>query len=509
MQLRYSSDPSDDENTPLSDLSDILDEARIHCGIPGMSVAVLYKGKLIFAEGFGKRNDYDPFTAETLVPVASITKSFTAAAIGELVAEGKMDWDTTPVSKYLPDFELYDRHLTDTLTIVDLLSHRTNFPTLDIASFRTTESRQGFMRRMKHVKVDAKLRVEAEYNNVMYGVAGEAAAAVAGMSYEDLVRTKILEPLQLTNSGFNPIEMRNRGPNHAIPYTADSFEDARKGKFIKGYLDEIPMVDAASGDLFSNVFDLARWGRVHIQSGMVDGKQVLNKDSIDETKRGYSFLKRKRRSPEFSPTEVSGLGWILDSYKGQINYQHSGSIPGFRSNLAIFPDSDLVVVCLTNAHIAELPVNLPYYIVDELLGLPKTQNWLFETSVKEAKERYAGDAMSIKGTYPRQVEGTLTMHSLQDYVGQYQNPYYGDVSIRLVKDKDSGNEQLYIKMNAFDSKMIHHHFDTFRILFHDFAIKMASSGTFQTGADGRVSGIQLQLPAAVDFTRREAGTRKA
>ncbi|KAG0220933.1 hypothetical protein BGX31_010376 [Mortierella sp. GBA43] len=469
MQLRYSSDPSDDENTPLSDLSDILDEARIHCGIPGMSVAVLYKGKLIFAEGFGKRNDYDPFTAETLVPVASITKSFTAAAIGELVAEGKMDWDTTPVSKYLPDFELYDRHLTDTLTIVDLLSHRTNFPTLDIASFRTTESRQGFMRRMKHVKVDAKLRVEAEYNNVMYGVAGEAAAAVAGMSYEDLVRTKILEPLQLTNSGFNPIEMRNRGPNHAIPYTADSFEDARKGKFIKGYLDEIPMVDAASGDLFSNVFDLARWGRVHIQSGMVDGKQVLNKDSIDETKRGYSFLKRKRRSPEFSPTEVSGLGWILDSYKGQINYQH----------------------------------------MDELLGLPKTQNWLFETSVKEAKERYAGDAMSIKGTYPRQVEGTLTMHSLQDYVGQYQNPYYGDVSIRLVKDKDSGNEQLYIKMNAFDSKMIHHHFDTFRILFHDFAIKMASSGTFQTGADGRVSGIQLQLPAAVDFTRREAGTRKA
>jgi len=59
------------------------------------------------------------------MPIASVTKMFTAAAIGELVAEGKMDWDTTPVSKYLPEFELQDPVLTSQLTLVDLLSHRT------------------------------------------------------------------------------------------------------------------------------------------------------------------------------------------------------------------------------------------------------------------------------------------------------------------------------------------------------------------------------------------------
>lgn len=59
------------------------------------------------------------------MPVGSLTKAFTATAIGELVAEGKMDWDTTPVNTYLPEFELKDPVVTSQLTLVDILSHRT------------------------------------------------------------------------------------------------------------------------------------------------------------------------------------------------------------------------------------------------------------------------------------------------------------------------------------------------------------------------------------------------
>lgn len=59
------------------------------------------------------------------MPIGSVTKSFTALAIGELVAEGRMDWDTTSVNTYLPEFELKDPILTSQLTLVDLLSHRT------------------------------------------------------------------------------------------------------------------------------------------------------------------------------------------------------------------------------------------------------------------------------------------------------------------------------------------------------------------------------------------------
>ncbi|KAG0315912.1 hypothetical protein BGZ97_007706, partial [Linnemannia gamsii] len=111
--------------TPLAHLHEILEKTRVEAGLKGMSVAVMHRGEVIFADGFGQRNDTDPFTAETLMPIASLTKAFTSAAISELVGEGKMDWDTTPVNTYLPEFAFKDPVLTSQLTLVDLLSHRT------------------------------------------------------------------------------------------------------------------------------------------------------------------------------------------------------------------------------------------------------------------------------------------------------------------------------------------------------------------------------------------------
>ncbi|KAF9079788.1 hypothetical protein BGX29_002880, partial [Mortierella sp. GBA35] len=72
------------QKKPLHDLHAVLEKARTEAGIYGMSVSVLYKGELIFAEGFGKRNAKDPFTKDTLMPIGSCTKAFTATAIGEL-----------------------------------------------------------------------------------------------------------------------------------------------------------------------------------------------------------------------------------------------------------------------------------------------------------------------------------------------------------------------------------------------------------------------------------------
>ncbi|KAF9133989.1 hypothetical protein BG015_003481 [Linnemannia schmuckeri] len=102
--------PSPTAKIDLSGLKGILDAARIKNGVPGMSVAVMYKGEVIFAEGFGK----------------------------QLVAEGKMDWDETPVNKYLPEFELKDPIVTSQLTMADLLSHRARLsPAVGLLWFRS------------------------------------------------------------------------------------------------------------------------------------------------------------------------------------------------------------------------------------------------------------------------------------------------------------------------------------------------------------------------------------
>ncbi|KAF9110887.1 hypothetical protein BGX27_005755 [Mortierella sp. AM989] len=488
------------QNDPLSDLSRILEEARAQSGITGMSVAVLHKGKLIFAEGFGKRNDYDPFMVETLMPIASLTKAFTAAAIGELVAEGMVDWDVTPVSKYLPEFELQDPAFTAQLTFQDLLSHRTGFPQVDLGWFWNTEPRRELIKRLKYVEAESKLRSYVLYNNVMFAVAGEAAANVVNISYEDLVREKVLVPLGLNNSGFSAKEMSQRS-NYAMPYEAKSLKDAQNGKFSQLPLDNMATAWAPAGDMYSNVIDLVKWGQTIIHLGEQDGKQVLNKDSITEILSGQSISIKERRTPEFGATAAYGLGWMLDTYKGNIIYHHTGRIDGFVSNLALFPDSDLVVAHLANVETAILPFYSAYHIADELLGLYKSQNWI-DVAINGTQNMFKNIARVAKGNFPKRIENKSSTRELNEFAGDYSNPIYGDISIHLERSIDD-KEELYIKFRVFEGKLEHYHYDSFSTVMGHAALVLGELVTFVTGQDGNVSGFQIELHARIEVFKRK------
>ncbi|KAG0367242.1 hypothetical protein BGZ54_004169 [Gamsiella multidivaricata] len=471
-----------------------------------MSVAIIYKGELIFAEGFGKRNERDPFTVETLSQLGSITKSFTAAAVGELVAEGKMDWDTTPLCKYLPDFELRDPVLTSQLTMVDFLSHRTNLPDVDLAWFRNTEPRRDLIKRLKYAEVDSKLGTLVHYNNAGYAIAGEAAANVANISYERLVEDRIIKPLGLSNTGFSPMEMKKH-PNYAVPYTAATFEDAQRGLFKQLPLDPIYMSQAPAGDMYSNVLDLVRYGQAIMHYGAVDGKQVLNKSSVTELLSGYNISFRRKRIPEFAPSLVYGLGWDLDTYKGQAIYSHGGLINGFRANLILFPDSELVVAHLANSYIADLMVYFPYYVADELLGLPKTLDWINDAAMRDAQWRYDILAAQIKGDFPERIKNKPPTRSLSEFVGEYSSPLYGNVSIQLDKGGKGREKVLRFKMHSFNSEMEHYHYDSFSMVLDDYNAISAAFLTFTTGGDGKVAGFRVNFGeqwGIQEFMRKQA-----
>ncbi|KAF9352629.1 hypothetical protein BGX26_009586 [Mortierella sp. AD094] len=487
---------------PLSGLSEVLEKARVESGIPGMSVALLYKGKLIFAEGFGKRNDYDPFTVDTVSSIASMTKAFTVAAIGELVAEGRMDWDTTPVSKYVPEFELQDPVLTSQLTLSDLLSHRTGYPQVDFSWFwNMDDSRTELIKRLKYVDSSSKLRPYTIYNNVMYGVAGVAGGNVDGTSYEEIVRKKVFEPLGLTNTGFSVSEMKKL-PNFAIPYTAASFKDAQNGNFQKLPLDDMATKCAPSGDIYSNVLDLVRWGKTIMDYGEIDGKQVLNKDSIVEALTAHSIYNKVRRTPEFGPAVMYGMGWFLDSYKGNLIYHHGGNNPGYTSNLMLFPDSDLVFVQLTNVDGAALPPYLPYYIADKLLGLPETQDWLNDVVISLSKRVYESFEREKKGNFPKRIENRPTSHELSEFTGVYTNLVYGNATISLQRN-DKDEEMLHFKLRVHEGDLKHYHYDTFSTVVHHSTDNFADLLSFETSQDGDISGFYMDL-----IGRREHFQRK-
>lgn len=141
------------------------------------------------------------------------------------------------------------------------------------------------------------------------------------MSYRDLIRVKLFEPLGFKNAGLSQLEMAKH-PDYAMPYDAATFEDAKNGICEEGYIDEIPMAYAPAGDIYMNVVDLAKWGRIILKEGELDGKQVLNKESIQETLKPLNIEYLPKRRRDFGPTAGYGLGWMLDSYKGHTIIQH-------------------------------------------------------------------------------------------------------------------------------------------------------------------------------------------
>ncbi|KAF9427765.1 hypothetical protein BGZ76_002201 [Entomortierella beljakovae] len=479
----------------------VLEETRNRTGTPGMSIAVLHKGKLVFAEGFGKRNAKDPFTVDTLSQIASVTKAFTATAIGELVGEGKMDWDVTPVSKYLPEFELQDPTFTSQITIQDMLAHRTGFPMANIPWFSSDEPRRELVKKMKYIETGSKLSPFVLYNNAMYAIAGEAAANVEGVPFEELVHNKVLSPLGLNNSGFTSKEM-SKHRNYALPHSADSFKDAQNGKFNSLPLSNIATAASPAGDMYSNVLDLVRWGESIMHYGKQDGRQVLNKDSVEEMLSGQSIFTKTRRTSDFAPIKGYGMGWMLDTYKGNILYHHSGHIDGFVSHLALFPDSELVVAHLANIMTSGAPMYSAFYFADELLGLPISDDWM-KQSVDLTRDDFDAIAENIKGNFPPRIKGKPPTHKPNELIGKYSHPAYGDINVYLGEDTD---DELLIRFKVYEGRLEHFHYDSFRTVMRYSATIISELVTFETGEDGAVAGLHINLEL---YTREARDTKSS
>ncbi|KAF9382188.1 hypothetical protein CPC16_009489 [Podila verticillata] len=482
----------------LAKLKVDIEQARSRSGVQGLSVAIMHKGKLIFAEGFGKRNKNDPFTADTRSMIGSVTKAFTATTVGELVAEGKMDWDTTPVNTYLPEFETIDPVLTSQLTMQDLLSHRTNFPSLDIAWFWGTETRRDLIKRIKHIPVDPKFRATLNYNNAMYSVAGEAAANAAGVPIEQLVHDKILKPLGMSNSGFSNKEL-SKSSNFAAPFMAESYADAAAGRFVQVAMDDGAALSAAAGNMYANVLDLVRWGQVVMSEGKHDGKQVLSKEGIAATLTAHTIFQAAVRDPDEGPSIQYGMGWSLRSYKGNTLYEHSGGVFGYVSDLAVFPHAELVVGILANVDMSALPLYLPLHIADEILGLRKSIDYLNVEAFETTKILYQNAEARIKGDLPERVPNKPAVHPLNAYTGEYVHLGFGTVKVR----EEGGGDKLHMTLDGFSSDLIHYHFESFSIVLERSVLKMGGLITFKTGVDGKVSGFSFSSQgSAITFEKK-------
>jgi CubicO group peptidase (beta-lactamase class C family) len=196
----------------LAKLTTELEKQRLALHIPGMAMAVVQGDQLIYSHGFGHadlEND-TPVTPETLFAIGSSTKAFTASLIGMLVDEGKMSWDD-PVTKFLPYFEL--KIDTDdpeaTVTIRDLLAHRTGFIRMPLLWTGGAVSREEVLRTAIRAEPWSPFRERFYYNNVTFLSVGMASGVAAGSSWDELLAERLFTPLGMKSSNSSISTIQN------------------------------------------------------------------------------------------------------------------------------------------------------------------------------------------------------------------------------------------------------------------------------------------------------------
>ncbi|MFK7925959.1 MAG: serine hydrolase [Bacteroidia bacterium] len=302
------------------------------------SVLVAEKGKVIYKNGFGMANwEWDiPNQSNTKHRLASVSKQFTAMVIMQLVADGKLALDV-PISTYLPD---YPKEYGEQITIHHLLAHTSGIPNFtSFPTYRDMErdpiSPKGLVDLFADLALEFKPGERFAYSNSGYALLGYIVEQITAQSYEQVLQEKILDPLNMTNTGFN--DSRKIVKNRASGYSQDGND------YVKAtYIDM--SVPFTAGAMYSTVEDLFLWDQALYTEKLIPQKYL---DMIFE-----------KHIP--SGGSHYGYGWdISEINQGSTSERvatvgHSGGINGFNTLITRIPSDQSSIILLNNTSGAPL-----------------------------------------------------------------------------------------------------------------------------------------------------------
>src|SRR6185295_8107788 len=167
----------------LKGFDSYMDQLMKDWNAPGIGIGIVMGDKLVFAKGYGFR-DYGkklPYTPTTTQPIASNSKLFTAVAVGLLVEEGKLRWDE-PIKQFVPTIRFYNDDLDRSVTIRDMLSHRTGVTRHDSIWYKSAFTRREPWARLRYLEPAAPMRTKFLYNNLMFTAAGQFVEELSGQT---------------------------------------------------------------------------------------------------------------------------------------------------------------------------------------------------------------------------------------------------------------------------------------------------------------------------------------
>jgi len=409
------------------DLDAYINNGLKDWNLPGLAIAVVKDGKIVVMKGYGVRNvkTNEPVDENTLFMIASNTKLFTATALAQLEADKKISLDDK-ISKYFPDYTLYDPNTTALINIRDMLSHHMGTKTFqgDFTYWNSTFSRKQIMDKMKLMKPHAAFRQSYGYCNSCFLTAGQVIEAATGKTWQAEVQDSILTPLGMTNTYITPANMAGL-KDAAQPYTT-----SYTGEITPLPYDNVENLAPAAG-LVSNVKDLAKWLTMQLDSGKYEGKQIIPWKALQRTRDMNTII--STRPSRYLPTNFSGygLGVEITDYNGKQVFSHTGGADGFVTNTCFVPSEHLAITILTNNDNQAFFEALRYQILDAYLGVTGTDRSAtflkgFNEEMKESVKTTTDMRARVKGNAPEL--------PLAAYAGKYENNLFGSIQISAEKN---------------------------------------------------------------------------
>jgi CubicO group peptidase (beta-lactamase class C family) len=344
-----------DKNDPelravLTEIEAEAENARVKAKIPGMSIVIVYDQAVLLVKGFGYADleKKIPAYPQTVYRVGSVTKAFTALMLMQLRDEGKLHLDD-PIEKYLPEFKIKSRFPdARPATFRQVAAHYSGLPREPpmLHEYQATDefpSVEDQLKSLEHSEMLLPAMTMYSYSNLGYNIMGLALSRVAKQPYDQYVATQILKPLGMNHSGFALTEQMKK--QFAVGYKPAGPDGTHERS-------SYPKHGLASGMLYSNVDDLAKFLSLFFREGPRGGKQVLGSSSLLEMLIPVAVSTDLSRDDKGRPVWLwmagSTVGFSVNPFSGeQINYKDGGTA-GYSSIVYINHPRKVGMALLTN-----------------------------------------------------------------------------------------------------------------------------------------------------------------